>query len=233
MNDDPSNLMLGTAGDVVYLFCHADPEKSAENHKRHAAASVEHNKARGQIRRATSILPTYWYAVDLDKRRVINNPVRERHQLFEGQGAANGSGWQGWALGWPGMRCLEATVLAALADGIMRHVRGLRVEVDALRARQRFCAVDKYSIQSALVSLVKHGYVARPLRGMYRITQTAIDKRGPVWPYVAVRGSALLSEDQFRGFDMPDGLRKKPAEPVVVSPWRQKMEDLDKEECLR
>lgn len=239
MNDDLENLTIVDPGDVAFLFCHSDPEKSAENYRRVAAATAEFNREMGRIRRATSILPTHWYAVDLDKRAILNRPQRELHRLFpEGTGGSqkNGSGWQGGMLGWSGMRCLEASILAAIADGRLWNLRDVSAGVEKLRARVRFKRVNAESIRTGFVWLVKAGYVARPMRGRYRATEKAMTSRGPVWPYVAVRGDALLAEEQFNGFALVDPETLLPAHELPapskekpMSMRRRRMEDVESE----
>jgi hypothetical protein len=83
LNDNPSNYCLMTAGEVIKLYHRLDFEMSDLNRRgpKRRAATAAHNRLRGQIRRATSFLPTRWYAIDRQARLVINEPLRSRRRL--------------------------------------------------------------------------------------------------------------------------------------------------------
>lgn len=83
LNDNPANYKLMTAGEVICLYHRLDFEMSDLNRRgpKRRAAIAAHNKLRGQIRRATSWLPTRWYAIDRKAKLVINEPQRSRRRL--------------------------------------------------------------------------------------------------------------------------------------------------------
>jgi hypothetical protein len=84
LNDNPDNLVLMSPGEVAQL-CHVlDPAMSEENYRGHGrrAATAEHNRLRGRIRRATEYLPTRWYLVDESRGVAYNDPHRSRRGLL-------------------------------------------------------------------------------------------------------------------------------------------------------
>jgi len=202
MNDDLSNLILGTAADVVYLFCHADPAKSEENRRRCSAATSDFNRERAEVRRLTEILPSQWYAVDLLAKSIFNEPRRSRHLLM-GIPCVNGRGWLGWALGWPDHTDLHATILASLAGSGSLALPEILQASDAI--------LTKYGLRSpqtlrafycALSGLAKAGDVGRIVRGTYCISDQALGTRKTPWPYVPVRGFELLENPAYAGFNL-------------------------------
>lgn len=85
LHDEPSNYGLMTAGEVISLYHRLEPAMSEENRRGELRRKLtgEHNRLRGRIRRATSWLPTRWYAVDIAKREIHNQPFRSRRKLLE------------------------------------------------------------------------------------------------------------------------------------------------------
>ena len=84
LNDDPANYGLLTAGEIIKLYHRLDPVMSEENRRggRRRELVADHNRLRGRILRATSFLPTRWYAVNVRDRVIHNRPFRSRRQLL-------------------------------------------------------------------------------------------------------------------------------------------------------
>lgn len=83
LNDNPANYGLLTAGEVIKLYHRLDREMSEENRRgrKRREAIAEHNRLRGQLKRAIGFLATRWYAADLPARVVYDTPFRSRRQL--------------------------------------------------------------------------------------------------------------------------------------------------------
>jgi hypothetical protein len=83
LNDNPANYGLLTAGEVIRLYHCLDREMSEANRwdPRRRAATAASNRLRGQVKRAIGLLPTRWYAADLPRRVVYDQPFRSRRQL--------------------------------------------------------------------------------------------------------------------------------------------------------
>jgi hypothetical protein len=111
------------------------------------------------------------------------------------------------ALGWPG-ECFEwACILTVLADAggdltgaeVRRRVAAIR-----LTYRGVDLAMTKGRFYSGICELGQRGLLRkfRPGNGkprLYRISAAALGLRGPVAPYVPVRG-ADLAGDRYRGY---------------------------------
>lgn len=84
LNDNPANYGLLTPGEVINLYHQLDPVMSRENRRgeKRRGATAAHNRLRGQVRRATSLLPTRWYAANLADRIVYDEPFRSRRRLL-------------------------------------------------------------------------------------------------------------------------------------------------------
>jgi hypothetical protein len=198
------NLVLGTAADVLWIHCHSDPEKSAANYRAASAATAAFNRERAAVRRALGVLPTRWYAVDLANRVIVNSPGRKFHDVTGMPPLANGSGVVGWRLGWPGVPAVTACLLAALArvhgprswPAIVRLVEAVRREFLIEPAE-----VGVQTLRSSAVSLIKSGLVERVERGRLQATKLARETRGPVCPFVFLRGADLQAEP-YRGFKL-------------------------------
>lgn len=87
MNDDPSNLFLGTPGQNLNSAHKRDKTWSKEQHARAAAGCAALNRKRGQIRRSTRLQPRYWYPVVGDLSTILNIPFRRRKRLLACFGA--------------------------------------------------------------------------------------------------------------------------------------------------
>lgn len=84
LNDNPANYGLLTPGQVINLYHQLDPVMSRENRlgEKRRSATAAHNRLRGQIRRATDLFPTRWYAANLAERIVYEEPFRSRRRLL-------------------------------------------------------------------------------------------------------------------------------------------------------
>lgn len=208
------NLVLGTAADALWIHCHRDPAKSAANRKACSAATSDYNREHARYRRAIGPLDSLWYAVDVANKRIVNTPAKKRCHVPGGPPpSANGMGWVGWSLGWPALSSQDASVLAAFVDaGCPVSMRprggnvadGLAWAVCCLRAA-RLIEPSKLTVDSlrcACSNLAKAGLLERLKRGTYTATPAAIATRGPVHPYVFVRGAEL--RERFPGFTLFD-----------------------------
>ena len=131
--------------------------------------------------------------MDVDRGVVINEPRRKRNMIVQGE-SRNGAGWEAWALGWPGLSRTEATVLAVLADGHRRLGEIFAAAIE-IRARRIWGDVSRGVMASALVTLKDRGLVERLARGLYRASALALETRGPVWPFTAMRETNCSSRD--------------------------------------
>lgn len=88
LNDDPTNYGVMTPGELIVHYHALRPEMSEENRRgtKRRQATAEHNRLRGQIRRATSWLPTRWYAVDPQRCVIYEVPYRSRTALMHDLG---------------------------------------------------------------------------------------------------------------------------------------------------
>jgi hypothetical protein len=82
LNDDPSNLLLGTPGMKLKLAHERNPEWSMKQHARAADGAAAHDRLRGRIHRATAYLPRYWYPVVDSMSVILNVPYRRRRRLL-------------------------------------------------------------------------------------------------------------------------------------------------------
>jgi hypothetical protein len=200
------NLVLGSAADVLWLHCHSDIKKSQANRDACSAATIRRNVERAEVRRRLGPLPSRWYAVDLAKGLIVNNPGRKLHHVLGRPGTPNGAGLVGWRLGWPNLSSAAASLLAALANSrAPRRLKALAVDVEALRRELMVepTRLGASCIRSVAVELLASGLVVRPAWGLYAASQTAIATRGPVCPYVFVRGRDLAGE-RFAGFALAE-----------------------------
>lgn len=222
LNDDPSNLMLGTAADNVFLAHDRDPAMSEDNFRRMREGTREHNRLRSRIRRATDWLDSRWYPVDLAAKVIHNLPQKHRTKVWAAVGfdagpvAANGEGRDSAALGFLGRPFLEACILAALLEVENASGVWLRERVDAIRAAHglpRLASVSPFygAVSSltlaGLVSVKKNG--RQP--GTYRATSQAREQRKAWTSVVPVKGSVIRAgvAGPFAGFEKRD--------PVVVA----------------
>lgn len=205
---DLDNLVLGTGGDVLWVHCHADPEVSAAQHARRAAAVARWNSRQAEVRRMTQILPTMWYPVDSVKRCVINTPTEQLWRLVGCDRAKNGAGVVGHRLGWPGLQSADACMLAVLVAAgdylrwpvILERVRSLRASLLVEPTD-----VGSPSLAQSGTRLVRRGLAVRSARGVYAATPMAIDARGPVSPYLYVQGREIA--ERYAGYPLlsPEG----------------------------
>lgn len=203
LNDEPSNLILGTAGDQIFLSHKNNPAMSEDNYRKLREATAEHNRLRGRIKRLTSWNECRWYPVDHVERVIHNCPVKSRYMVWPAIGidvgvAMNGGGCDSEALGWKGRPFLEALILAALAEGELPGDRLLR-EVERMRAeRDEPPLRSKGPLFSATCVLAKAGMIVSRrmgrLPGRYSLTPAAIAGRGPWTPVVPVWGAELHQE---------------------------------------
>lgn len=207
LNDAPENLVLGTVADSLMIAHADDPAMSDRNRAAMRAGTIEHNKLRSRIARATRWLGSRWYPVDHAARIIYNRPVRHRARVFAAMGFSvpvrlNGSGSFPAALGWPERTLLEACVLAVLADvPEYREIDGVELlaRVEKMRA-ERGCGgtLSRTTIfHAGSSSLRKLGLIATRRMGrnpaMYRITRAGLDARGAWTAVVPVTGRALTA----------------------------------------
>lgn len=81
LNDDPDNLILGTAATKLKI-AHSDIGWSREQHRRAAAGIARHNRMVGHVRRLKRYIPAYWYPVVDDMSVILNVPFRRRKRLL-------------------------------------------------------------------------------------------------------------------------------------------------------
>lgn len=138
LNDEPSNLELGTPGTKLVLAHARDPKWSKEQHKRAAAGCAEFNRKNGRINRAENFLRTYWYPVVDEVSVILNVPFRKRKRVLACFGVdvskypANGLG-----------RKPASEVQRAIKASRVRPARG--VELPMLRKYDSYCLLDPVS----------------------------------------------------------------------------------------
>jgi len=200
LNDDPSNYVLASAGDVVYLAREWDPTLFDRNRQQVAAALAAHNRLRSRVTRSMRYLPDRWYAVAVEDAFVVNEPFRKRVGIlrkytgFDGE-VPNGKIAAAW-LGWPQVSGLGACMLAVLA-GRPATFGDVHGGVNRLRELHGWGGpVLEGTIYSAAVELKRRRYlevVRVPGRRTreYRATAIAIQDRGPECFYVAAKGENI------------------------------------------
>lgn len=196
-NFDLDNLILGTAADVVFLFGQSTPAKAAKNRKAVSEATSAFNRERAAIRRQLGVLPTRWYPVDLAKRTIINTPGRKLHNVTGAPHKCNGSGLVGWRLGWPGMPAIDASALAVLVlVGGLRSYSAIVDLIARLRAELLItpATVTATALRSTMTRLTQAGLVERVSPGLFVAADKARATRGPVCPFVFLRGVDLQRE---------------------------------------
>lgn len=205
LNDDPSNLTLGDAGDAIFLWHDLHPERSRKAYAACRAGTIRMNVMRGAINRATSWLRNFWYPVDWGRKLVHDRPQRERWRVFADFGFADAWRINGTTpaalLGWPGLTFIQARILAALADGGPATLRELRTRIDAMRSHMgggRPCPL-RCAILSSMTPLRMNGWIIsarKPGRRWkhYELTDAGRTSRGPVCPIFPVRGRDIPRE---------------------------------------
>lgn len=88
LNDEPENLDLASAADVITRWHRDNPELSEENRRGRdrRQATADHNALRARVRRRFEFLPRAWYAVFHSDRRIDNRPARSRRLLLLSHG---------------------------------------------------------------------------------------------------------------------------------------------------
>lgn len=216
MNDDPENLLLGTAADNVFLAHERDPAMSEANYHSRRRATAEHNRLRSRIRRAAGWLDSKWYPVDLTARVVHNRPVKRRYQVWAAVGfdagkvQRNGEGCEAAALGFPGVPVLEAVIM----DVMLRAGR----ELDGVQLRER--ARARYAdfgmafpktmgpVYVAMLALRRRGWITTRRMGrnpgVSMLMRAGVEARGTGSPVVPVRGSVLRRDVRYADFRRED-----------------------------
>lgn len=213
LNDEPSNLALGSGADAAFVWLDKDPERAEAHYRKMHAAAGEHNRLRGRIKRLLGWNLSRWYPVDHTRRVIYNRPVKNRYAVwpaigFDVQVERNGEGADVQALGWPGMATTEAAILSCIWDGELAGDELLR-RVEEMRAA-RGCVPLKTmtAFYSATCSLGQRGMVRVRRMGnkhaLYRITEKARSMRQAWTPVVPVHGSTLNAE-RFDGYSKLDG----------------------------
>lgn len=217
LNDDPSNLILASPGDVAFLWHDRDPAGSRRNYAKCRAATATFNRMSAMIRREREWLPSKWYAVDLRRRLVHNQPCRKRHQAYAMLGlatpvAANGRGLEAAVLGWPNLPNLCAMILSELIRDGWASSADLLAKVNSLQRDFGIAPCGKGAVFSAAGTLRKAGYLLTRRGGRklskYHVTKSAIVDRGQPLGVVAVRGSELISKERYAGFSRSNGVRE-------------------------
>jgi hypothetical protein len=207
LNDDPANLAPLDPGDVAFLWHERDPKGSARNYAKCRKATAAFNRDRGLVNRGRNVLPTHWYPVDFDGRRIHLAPRRMRWQVYRDAGLdATADNWRSLlpaSLGFPGVRLMPACILAVLADGRERRRMEIIAAVAELRRPRgwdRRLTVGHFS--SCCSELGVRVLVRRRgrHRSLYRINPGTASLRGPVCPVVPVRGCEL-GDERFAGFE--------------------------------
>lgn len=81
LNDDPSNLILGTSG-MKLVIAHRDKQWSQDQHTRAAVGCAEWNRRNGRINRSKNFLKNYWYPVVDQMSVILNIPFRKRKRVI-------------------------------------------------------------------------------------------------------------------------------------------------------
>lgn len=201
LNDDPSNLILGTADDVLMLSRDWDPGLDDRNRINCARGAAESNRVRAMGRRIREWLPSRWYAVDHAGQIVVNDPKKKRAAIWPDEirfaGTRNGHGADAAAVGFPGLGLAEAIVLATLLDRGEMTAVAIRAEASRWRALLwPGCEELRIeTIRSVISSLKRRSLIrrldARPRK--FLATAAAAAARRPGSPYVPVRGEALTT----------------------------------------
>lgn len=211
LNDDPSNLVLGTADDVLMLSRDWDPGLDDRNRRNAALATAECNRVRSQCRRLREYLPSRWYPVDFGWRIVVNSPHRHRRDVwpesFREHWKRNGRGAESAAIGFPSLPVLDAILLASLIDRghskagdlipeIVRRRRALSLRSGAtLRLNTFYSTVSRLKSAGLVRSIQPPG----EFHHVYFATALARERRTPGSSIVPVRGDDLEAEE-FRSF---------------------------------
>lgn len=233
LNDEPSNLVALTAGEVFNLYHKLRPEMSRANHAACGRSAAVRNVETARIRRKTLWLPGRWYGVDFRDGRIHNRPRRSRWMVYRDHGFADrladrlkrevtsaragdieSAAWvmnqvaklenywrwiRSSSLGWPGLNCMSACILAVLADAggslngsaVLAQVRQMRTLFD-WRPH-----VLQPGVFHTCVSTLR-GLVITTRRGraeaIYQLTPKAIADRVDSPRIVPIRGCDLSGE---------------------------------------
>lgn len=205
LNDSPENLAALAPADVAFLWHERDPQGSERNFAKMKEACAQVNRLRGRIRREQGWLARRWYAVDLERGLIVNRPQRSLWMVLAEAGAEinreNQRRYLAIALGWPGQTSSQAAMLTALAEAAKdgdEEMSGLDLRKKAWEIRRRYNAgrgqISRHGMYSELCGLPQ-GWVQRRYfqrrRSVYAIGAAALAARGPVCPWVALRGSEL------------------------------------------
>jgi len=203
MNDDPSNLDLGTPSDVAFLWHDRDPEGSERSYQLCGTATAASNRERAAIRRETSWLPSRWYPVEVATGAVVNSPVRRRWQVYGDDfrpRTSNAAFMDSRAMGWPEEQFEWACILSVLAEaGTPIDLRTLIERVANLRRQYGWKALltPARRAHAVLSDLSRRGWVLQfkmqkhHSGKKYAISSSALTARGPVSPFVPSRGRVL------------------------------------------
>lgn len=208
LNDDPSNLALGDPADVAFLWHDRDEGGSQRNFQKMHAACADLNRIRGEAHRLNHLLPTRWYPVDLARSVIVNRPRRQRWQVLRDCGVeVSQDNWRNSlaaALGWAHLSRSQAAMLHVLAQSKELPGTQLRAQTSALR--QLYGSFLPQLTRGAMfceLCNLPSGWVMRRRtagrRSVYSITAAAIAARGPVCPFVPMRGETLEC-DQYVHF---------------------------------
>lgn len=202
LNDSLDNLVLATPDDVLQLSAAAAGEETfwAANRAACAEGTRRFNRQRAAVRRQAAILESYWYPVDHARRQILMRPARERWQVYGYEPSANGMGYESRALGWPGVELAQACCLAVLADGGDRTSHEVVAEANALRSGRGLRPLAPGTWNTLAHALRRRGWLVTLGRvchrgpKVHRVTRAALEARGPVSPWTAVRGADLAGE---------------------------------------
>lgn len=213
LNDEPGNLILGTADDVLMLSRDWDSSLDDRNRRNVALATAEHNRVRAEVRRLREWLPTKWYGVDFGAMLIVNVPQRKRSHVWpdhvRDHCAKNGRGADSAAVGFPGRSLFDAILLAVLVDRGEGRMSDLLVEIGRWRKllvpndeNQELLAGTFYSAICSLkrAGLVKSLQLAGESRHVYLPTAEAVRIRQAGSRLIPVCGSDLIGDERFRSF---------------------------------
>lgn len=198
MNDNLSNLFLGTPADKVALFHTMNPRGSAENYAKCRKATARHNVERARFYRSFRWTKG-WYAVMPVVGQVLNCPRKKRTIVAREMGIeADWRTCRSAMMGFPNRNLMAACVLAVMRSMDPIRSRDLVHAVQSLRQLAGWEPGTRGAIYSAVSALRVDGFIAggreHYLTGLHELEES---RRSPL---LIVRGDRLASEKCFESY---------------------------------